>query len=56
MTGHPNLTTPPADPTAPSADRTARWRDPALDRHLRTYLFTDGSITEIEHDAEHGDD
>ena len=29
-----------------------RRRDPALDRHLRTYLFTDGSITEIEHDAE----
>jgi hypothetical protein len=33
-----------------------RRRDPALDRHLHTYLFTDGSITEIEHDAEHGDD
>ena len=33
-----------------------RRRDPALDRHLRTYLFTEGSITEIEHDAEHGDD
>ncbi len=32
-----------------------RRRDPALDRHLRTYLFTDGSITEIEHDAEHDD-
>jgi ferritin-like protein len=29
-----------------------RRRDPALDRHLRKYLFTDGSITEIEHDAE----
>jgi ferritin-like protein len=26
--------------------------DPALDRHLRTYLFTDGSITEIEHAAD----
>ena len=33
-----------------------RRRDPALDRHLRTYLFTDGSITEIEHAAEHDDD
>jgi uncharacterized protein len=30
-----------------------RRRDPALDQHLRTYLFTEGSITEIEHDAEH---
>ena len=26
---------------------------PALDRHLHTYLFTEGSITEIEHEAEH---
>jgi ferritin-like protein len=25
-----------------------RRHDPALDRHLRTYLFTSGSITEIE--------
>jgi ferritin-like protein len=33
-----------------------RRRDPALDGHLRTYLFTDGSITEIEHEAEHDDD
>jgi ferritin-like protein len=33
-----------------------RRRDPALDEHLRTYLFTDGSITEIEHEAERGDD
>jgi ferritin-like protein len=33
-----------------------RRRDPALDQHMRTYLFTEGSITEIEHDAEHGDD
>lgn len=33
-----------------------RRRDPALDDHMRTYLFTEGSITEIEHDAEHGDD
>jgi ferritin-like protein len=29
-----------------------RRRDPALDGHLRTYLFTDGSITEIEDRAE----
>ena len=29
-----------------------RRRDPALDRHLRAYLFTHGSITEIEHEAE----
>ena len=29
-----------------------RRHDPAFDRHLRTYLFTDGSITEIEHEAE----
>lgn len=32
-----------------------RRRDPALDAHMRTYLFTDGSITEIEEEAEHGD-
>ena len=25
-----------------------RRTDPVLDRHLRTYLFTEGSITEIE--------
>lgn len=25
-----------------------RRRDPALDRHLRTYLFTEAPITEIE--------
>jgi hypothetical protein len=30
-----------------------RRRDPVLDQHLRTYLFTEGSITEIEHVAEH---
>jgi uncharacterized protein len=30
-----------------------RRRDPAFDRHLHTYLFTEGSITEIEHEAEH---
>lgn len=29
-----------------------RRRDPALDRHMQTYLFTDGSITEIEHATE----
>ena len=33
-----------------------RRHDPELDRHLRTYLFTDGPITEIEERAEHGDD
>jgi ferritin-like protein len=32
-----------------------RRHDPALDRHLHTYLFTERSITEIEHRAE-GDD
>jgi len=32
-----------------------RRRDAALDRHLRTYLFTEGSITGIEHDSEHDD-
>ncbi len=26
-----------------------RRHDPVLDKHLRTYLFTEGSITEIEH-------
>jgi len=29
-----------------------RRRDPVLDRHLRTYLFTEGSIVEEEHQAE----
>ena len=29
-----------------------RRHDAAFDRHLRTYLFTEGSITEIEHEAE----
>ena len=35
-----------------------RRRDPVMDKHLRTYLFTEGSILEIEHVAEHegGDD
>src|SRR4051812_27800018 len=32
-----------------------RRRDPALDRHMRTYLFTDAPITEIEHEAEEAD-
>jgi ferritin-like protein len=31
-----------------------RRHDPALDRHLRTYLFTSGSITEIETEAQSG--
>lgn len=31
-----------------------RRRDPKLDEHLRTYLFTQGSILEIETAAEHG--
>jgi ferritin-like protein len=33
-----------------------RRNDPVLDRHLHTYLFTEGSITEIEAETEHGDD
>lgn len=33
-----------------------RRRDPKLDEHLRTYLFTEGSILAIEHAAEHGGD
>jgi uncharacterized protein len=33
-----------------------RRHDSVLDQHLRTYLFTEGSITEIEHEAEHEDD
>ena len=32
-----------------------RRHDPALDRHLRTYLFTSGSILEIETGAESTD-
>jgi ferritin-like protein len=31
-----------------------RRRDSVLDRHLRTYLFTSGSIVEEEHEAEAG--
>jgi ferritin-like protein len=29
-----------------------RRRDPKLDEHLRTYLFTEGDILEIEEEAE----
>ena len=32
-----------------------RRRDPVLDRHLRTYLFTDGDILRIEESAERTD-
>ena len=32
-----------------------RRRDPALDRHLRTYLFTEGSVLDIEKGAESDD-
>jgi uncharacterized protein len=32
-----------------------RRRDPVLDAHMRTYLFTDAPITEIEHESEQGD-
>jgi ferritin-like protein len=31
-----------------------RRHDPVLDRHLRTYLFTNDSVVAEEHDAEHG--
>jgi ferritin-like protein len=37
------------------ASMTLEWlrrRDPKLDQHLRTYLFTTGSILEIEAEAE----
>jgi uncharacterized protein len=30
-----------------------RRRDPVLDQHMRTYLFTTGDVLEIEHMAEH---
>ena len=33
-----------------------RRNDPVFDKHLRTYLFTEGSLLEIEHGAEHGGD
>ncbi len=29
-----------------------RRRDPKLDEHMRTYLFTEGDITELEDEAE----
>jgi ferritin-like protein len=31
-----------------------RRKDPKLDEHLRTYLFTDKPVLEIEDEAEHG--
>jgi len=31
-----------------------RRRDPVLDRQLRTYLFTEGPITGLEDEEEHG--
>ncbi|HWK52557.1 MAG TPA: ferritin-like domain-containing protein [Steroidobacter sp.] len=33
-----------------------RRKDPKLNEHLRTYLFTEQSVLEIEHEAEHGGD
>ena len=30
-----------------------RRSDPVLDQHLKTYLFTQGSVTEIEAETEH---
>ena len=33
-----------------------RRHDAVLDRHLRTYLFTSGSITELETEVESADD
>jgi ferritin-like protein len=33
-----------------------RRHDPVLDRHLRTYLFVDADILEVEEEAEHGGD
>jgi len=41
------------------ASMTLEWlrrHDPVLDRHLRTYLFTTGSILEIEVEAEAADE
>lgn len=32
-----------------------RRRDAKLDKHLRTYLFTDKSILDIEEESEHGE-
>ncbi|MCU1457294.1 MAG: hypothetical protein JWL73_1386 [Actinomycetia bacterium] len=40
------------------ASMTIEWlrrHDPVWDKHLRTYLFTSGSITGIEAEAEHGE-
>jgi ferritin-like protein len=31
-----------------------RRHDPKLDEHLRTYLFTNKPLLDIEHEAEHG--
>lgn len=31
-----------------------RRHDPVFDRHLRTYLFSEGSIVEVEHAVEQG--
>lgn len=31
-----------------------RRNDPVLDKHLRTYLFTTGSVVAVERAAEHG--
>ena len=31
-----------------------RRNDPKLSEHLKTYLFTEGSVTEIEAEVEHG--
>ena len=33
-----------------------RRRDPKLDEHMRTYLFTKKRLLDIEHEAEHGGD
>lgn len=33
-----------------------RRHDPKLDEHLRTYLFTDKPLLQIEHEAEEGSD
>jgi uncharacterized protein len=33
-----------------------RRHDPKFDEHMHTYLFTEESITEVEHEAEHGGD
>ena len=32
-----------------------RRHDPKFDEHMHTYLFTEESITEVEHEVEHGD-